>query len=73
MTRASDGYTTGLYRTVLSPIVWRRKSFVVAVVVLSLLAAWGLFAYLTQLVWGLGVTGMNRPVFWGLYIINFVF
>jgi len=30
-------------------------------------------AYSTQLRAGLSVTGMNRPVFWGLYITNFVF
>ena len=22
---------------------------------------------------GLGVTGLNRPVFWGVYVVNFVF
>jgi Ni/Fe-hydrogenase subunit HybB-like protein len=36
-------------------------------------AAWGLYAYYVQLVYGLGVTGMNRPVTWGFYIVNFVF
>ncbi len=29
--------------------------------------------YFTQLRDGLGVTGLNRPVYWGFYIINFVF
>ena len=33
----------------------------------------GLIAYIRQLVLGLGVTGMNRPVYWGVYITNFVF
>jgi Ni/Fe-hydrogenase subunit HybB-like protein len=45
-------------------------------VVLSGLAAvmaWGLYAYVSQLRYGLGVTGMNEPVTWGLYIISFVF
>ncbi|MHC4547601.1 MAG: NrfD/PsrC family molybdoenzyme membrane anchor subunit [Planctomycetota bacterium] len=73
MTVAPDRYTTQLYRTVLSPIMWRRRSFVITVVFLSIVVAWGLFAYLMQLVWGLGVTGMNRPVYWGFYIVNFVF
>ncbi len=36
--------------------------------VLAGLAAWGV-----QLRDGLGVTGLNRPVFWGLYIVDFVF
>ena len=35
--------------------------------------AWGFYAYWTQLVHGLGVTGMQEPVTWGMYIINFVF
>lgn len=33
----------------------------------------GVAAYIRQLVLGLGVTGMNRPVYWGVYITNFVF
>ena len=26
-----------------------------------------------QMIWGLGVTGLNRPVMWALYIVNFVY
>ncbi len=33
----------------------------------------GAYAYLTQWNSGLGVTGLNRPVYWGIYITNFVF
>jgi molybdopterin-containing oxidoreductase family membrane subunit len=33
----------------------------------------GVYQYLRQLLYGLGVTGMNQPVTWGFYIINFVF
>ncbi|MBE3067670.1 MAG: polysulfide reductase NrfD [Chloroflexi bacterium] len=33
----------------------------------------GAYAYLTQWNSGLGVTGLNRPVYWGVYITNFVF
>jgi molybdopterin-containing oxidoreductase family membrane subunit len=33
----------------------------------------GIFAYYWQLTRGLGVTGMNRPIYWGVYITNFVF
>ena len=33
----------------------------------------GVFAYYRQFTVGLGVTGMNRPVYWGVYITNFVF
>src|SRR3970282_2944894 len=34
---------------------------------------WGMYAYTLQLRYGLGVTGLNRPVAWGFYIVNFVF
>jgi len=34
---------------------------------------WGLVAWATQLGRGLSVTGLNVPVYWGLYITNFVF
>ncbi|MCK4801706.1 MAG: polysulfide reductase NrfD [Anaerolineales bacterium] len=33
----------------------------------------GAYAYSRQFIIGLGVTGMNRPVYWGVYITNFVF
>lgn len=33
----------------------------------------GAAAFITQLTQGLGVTGMNRPIYWGVYITNFVF
>ena len=33
----------------------------------------GLYAYIRQVILGLGVTGMNRPIYWGVYITNFVF
>lgn len=31
------------------------------------------YAYVTQLLRGLGITGLDRPAYWGLYIVNFVF
>jgi Ni/Fe-hydrogenase subunit HybB-like protein len=41
--------------------------------VLATVALWGVNAYFVQLRWGLGVTGLNRPNYWGVYITNFVF
>lgn len=35
--------------------------------------AWGLYAYIQQLRYGLVVTGMRDQISWGLYITNFVF
>jgi molybdopterin-containing oxidoreductase family membrane subunit len=31
------------------------------------------FMYGRQILYGLGVTGLNEPVTWGFYIVNFVF
>jgi len=55
------------------PLLHTGKWFYVTVAVLGLVVAWGVYAYVRQLVLGLGITGMNRPVFWGVYITNFVF
>jgi molybdopterin-containing oxidoreductase family membrane subunit len=33
----------------------------------------GVYQYIRQIAFGLGVTGLNQPVTWGFYIINFVF
>ncbi len=40
---------------------------------LLILLGIGVYAYLTQWFSGLGETGLGRPVYWGLYITNFVF
>ena len=41
--------------------------------VLIILVMAGGAAWIWQMVDGLGITGMNRPVYWGVYITNFVF
>jgi len=40
---------------------------------LGAVVAFGLYAFAIQVTTGMGVTGINRPVMWGMYIINFVF
>jgi molybdopterin-containing oxidoreductase family membrane subunit len=55
------------------PIVQTGKRFYITVMVLLLIIIWAFYAWTYQLRYGLGVTGLNRPVFWGFYIINFVF
>ncbi|MCF6277914.1 MAG: polysulfide reductase NrfD, partial [Anaerolineales bacterium] len=42
------------------------------ITLLALLFA-GIVAFVWQYIRGLGVTGMNRPVYWGVYLTNFVF
>ncbi len=44
-----------------------------AVVLLSLIIGWGGMMYVRQLMLGLGQTGMNRPAYWGVYMVNFIF
>lgn len=41
--------------------------------VLGAIFAVGLYAFTVQMTQGMVVTGINRPVMWGLYIISFVF
>jgi len=57
----------------LRPVLHTTWRFWVAAAALSAIALLGALAYVTQLRSGLGVTGLNRPVYWGVYITNFVF
>ena len=45
----------------------------IAVMFLGLVLLAGAVAYGYLLNQGLGVTGLNRPVMWGVYVVNFVF
>ncbi len=47
--------------------------FLIAAAVLGGLFLWGALAWLWQVFNGLKVTGLGVPVFWGVYIVNFVF
>lgn len=55
------------------PIYETGKGFYITVGIFLLLYLWALIMYITQVWFGLGVTGMNQPVSWGFYIVNFVF
>ena len=55
------------------PLLYTSSKFYLAVAILLLIWGVGAYAYVYQLRNGLGVTGMNRPTFWGIYITNFVF
>lgn len=63
------GEDEALIRPVLTT-TWR---FWLMGAVLAAISLWGVNAYLVQFRWGLGVTGLNRPNYWGVYITNFVF
>lgn len=58
---------------VLAPLERTRARFWVAVAVCVAIMGLGAFAYSQQFRHGLGTTGMDRPVYWGVYIGNFVF
>ncbi len=57
----------------LRPILQTGKWFYISIAVLFSVAAFAVWTWYYQWTTGLGVTGMNRPVFWGIYITNFVF
>ncbi len=48
------------------------RDYLLWIALLGVIGA-GLYAYARQFMLGLGVTGMNRPIYWGVYITNFVF
>ena len=47
--------------------------YLAAVAICGMVVAWALFAWGYQIVNGFGNTGIRRPVYWGFYIVNFVF
>ncbi len=55
------------------PIRKTGKTFYLAASILVAIVLWAIYAYLTQYRRGLGITGLVRPVFWGIFITNFVF
>ncbi|MEK6565999.1 MAG: NrfD/PsrC family molybdoenzyme membrane anchor subunit, partial [Bacteroidota bacterium] len=66
---AATDQDEALYR----PIYETQRGYYITVGILLLIIMWASFMYFTQLRDGLGVTGMNQPVTWGFYIVNFVF
>lgn len=55
------------------PIVEKGKGAYLLGGILLSIFLWTMFMYSRQLSLGLGVTGLNRPISWGFYIVNFVF
>ncbi|MGQ9647066.1 MAG: NrfD/PsrC family molybdoenzyme membrane anchor subunit [Thermodesulfobacteriota bacterium] len=55
------------------PIQKTGKNFYLTFAILVAIILWALYAYLNQYRQGLGITGLARPIFWGVYITNFVF
>ena len=57
----------------LNPVLTSGSEFRRWATALLCVVAWALFAWIWQLSHGLGATHLGRPVYWGLYITNFVF
>jgi molybdopterin-containing oxidoreductase family membrane subunit len=55
------------------PVRRTSKAFYLAFSILVAVILWAVYAYQFQYRHGLGVTGLARPIFWGVYITNFVF
>jgi Ni/Fe-hydrogenase subunit HybB-like protein len=60
-------------RAVLQPMFRTGRRFWFLVAILGALVMWGLFAWGYLVYWGMGTAGINRPVYWGLFIATFVF
>ncbi len=68
-----DEHGFGKHAALIRPLQFYTREFVWTVVLLSATVIFGAGAYGYQLVIGVGVTGLNRPVSWGLYIINCIY
>lgn len=68
-----ESYRQRLERTALNPLTQTSQGYYAFVLFLLAVVAWGGYAYLVQLRYGLLATGMRDVVMWGLYLVNFVF
>jgi len=57
----------------IDPLFRTGPLFKVSMLVLLVVIAWGVYMYARQIMFGLGETGMDRPTFWGVYMVNFIF
>jgi molybdopterin-containing oxidoreductase family membrane subunit len=55
------------------PLYGVSRIYILATIVGFIIGAAGLVAWGFQLFQGMGVTGLHRPVFWGFYLVDFVF
>ncbi len=68
-----DPKNLGYEEKLLRPLLKTTPAFHMTVLILLILVGWGIYAYSVQVRLGLGVTGLNQPVYWGFYIVDFVF
>ncbi|MFC2030461.1 NrfD/PsrC family molybdoenzyme membrane anchor subunit [Chloroflexota bacterium] len=58
---------------VLRPMYRTRPIFWVFFVALGGLVLMGAITWGYQIYWGIGITGLNRPIMWGLFLVNTVY
>lgn len=73
MTLDSSSTIVSKHQQLLDTLGKPGKEFKIAVSALLVVVGWAAISWLWQVSNGLGVTGLNRSVFWGIYITNFVF
>lgn len=71
--RVAEGYNERLERITLNPLTQTTKGYYIFMLSLLVIVAWGFYAYIIQIRYGLMTTGMRDTVMWGLYLVNFVF
>ncbi len=59
--------------TLLDPLFHAGPGFYILAVALLAVIGWGVWVYSRQIVLGLAVTGLQRPAYWGTYMVNFIF
>ncbi|MBT6323880.1 MAG: polysulfide reductase NrfD, partial [Anaerolineae bacterium] len=57
----------------IDPLYTSTRGFWMLLAVLLAVLGWAVYMYIQQLTLGLGQTGMGRPVYWGVYMVNFIF
>jgi Ni/Fe-hydrogenase subunit HybB-like protein len=57
----------------IDPLFRAGPAFWLTIIGLAAVVGWGLLMYVRQLDLGLVTTGMDRPSYWGMYIVNFIF
>lgn len=61
------------HNAIIAPVLTVGPAFRRWAALLAGVVGWAVIAWIWQLYYGLGVTHLGRPVYWGLYITNFVF
>jgi Ni/Fe-hydrogenase subunit HybB-like protein len=69
----ADRTDVEINQAVLQPMLRAGRGFWLLVAFLGAVVAWGVFAWGYLIYWGMGVAGIDRPVYWGLFIATFVF